>query len=105
MEPLKMKTLTGTFDFPIDLPFVIHEMPDGKMAFEIVFPAGDQFVRLLEDTPDCIDFRRLGGGKGNWVAYSNVISDDEENNTAIRAQGETILDALKNLRVQLGSTI
>lgn len=105
MEEIKTQKLTGTFDFPIDVPFIIRSLPDGKVGFEIVPPTifVDTFLKLLEETPDCNDFRRLGSGE--WMAYSTVMEEENENNLAVRASGATILYALKNLRVRLGSTI
>lgn len=94
MSDIKIIKFQGEFDFPVDTPFILHQMPDNKLGFELVPEAS--FTQLLKDTPECNDFRQLANG--DWVAYSTVL---EESGDMIRAIDTTIWHALTALRKKL----
>lgn len=96
MTEVKTIQFTGTFDFPFDVPFMLHQMPDKKtIGFELLGPEFE-FINLLAKTPECNDFRQLG--TKHWMAYATVLDDE---NVAVRAQGGSIYDALMELRKKL----
>lgn len=93
------KKFSGEFDFPLGTPVIIHEMPDGKAGFELIDPLFEAlFEALLEDTPECNDFRMLNDGSRTWFAYSTRLDKEGQ---AIRASGKSIHEALRNLRENL----
>ena len=97
MPDIKLKTFEGKFDFPFDVPFVLHELPDNKIGFELVAPV-DEFLHLLARTPECDDFRMLHSDK-SWMAYSTML---DKNGDPVRANAANPLEALKALREKMG---
>ncbi len=94
MPNFKTKMFEGKFDFPFEVPFVLHEMPDNRIGFEIFY----DFVKLLEETPECDDFRMLHSDH-TWMAYSTKLDEDGQ---AIRANAVNPLVALIELRKKIG---
>lgn len=98
MLDIKTVKVTGTIDLPIGTPITIHQMPDGKLGFEVLVSEPDAFLELLAKTPECDDFRMLHSDH-TWVAYSTMM---DEEGSAVRAIGANPWRALIALREKMG---